>query len=207
MPADSSNAEAWPLAGLRIVDLTTQIAGPYATKLFVDGGAEVVKVEPPGGDPLRGWTASGASLAPGQDGALFQFLNASKQSIAADPSQERELILDLAANADLLFHDLRNAEAEALGLGMSVFEAACPKLSVVSITPWGGTGPWAERPCTEFTLQASTGSVGYRGLRDRKPVAAGGRFGEWLTGVYAAVGGISSWVSARPVAHAGLRFR
>ena len=199
MAADPSDPTAWPLDGLRLIDLTTQIAGPYASKLFVDAGAEVVKVEPPGGDPLRGWTASGTSLAPGQDGALFQFLNASKQSVVADLTDKagREFVLDLAATADLVIHDLRNAETQALGLSMADFAASNPKLSVVSITPWGGDGPWTDRPCTEFTLQASTGSVGYRGLRDRKPVAAGGRLGEWLTGVYAATGGLSSWLSAR----------
>jgi crotonobetainyl-CoA:carnitine CoA-transferase CaiB-like acyl-CoA transferase len=203
MPAASLEPTSWPLAGLRVIDLTTQIAGPYATKLLVDAGAEVIKIEPPGGDPLRRWTASGAAIAPGHDGALFQFLNASKQSVVADVSSKAgsELVLDLAATADLLVHNLRNAEAEELGLTMDDFAAANPKLSVVSITPWGGDGPWADRPCTEFTLQAATGSVAYRGLRDRKPVAAGGRFGEWLTGVYAAVGGLSSWLGARLSGH------
>jgi len=189
----------WPLHGLRVVDLSTEIAGPYCTKLFADAGAEVVKVEPPDGDPLRRWTASGAPLAPGEDGALFQFLNASKQSVAADVASEvdRELVLDLAAGADLVVHELSAARAAELGLAPDDFAAGNPATSVLSITPWGGSGPWASRPCTEFTLQASTGSVGYRGLRDRKPVAAGGRFGEWLTGVYAAVGGLSAWLSAR----------
>ena len=67
MGGDSKGAGAWPLAGLRVVDLTTEIAGPYATKLLTDAGAEVVKIEPPGGDPLRRWTASQTELAPGED--------------------------------------------------------------------------------------------------------------------------------------------
>jgi crotonobetainyl-CoA:carnitine CoA-transferase CaiB-like acyl-CoA transferase len=76
-----------PLATLRVVDLSTEIAGPYATKLLPDAGADVVKVEyPDGGDPLRRWMASGAPLAPGEDGALFRFLNTSKRSVALDPS-------------------------------------------------------------------------------------------------------------------------
>jgi crotonobetainyl-CoA:carnitine CoA-transferase CaiB-like acyl-CoA transferase len=199
MSGDKSSAPAWPLAGLRVVDATTQIAGPYAAKLLVDAGAEVVKVEPPGGDPLRRWTASRTELAPDQDGALFQFLNASKQSVVADPESAsgRDLILGLSADADLVLHDWTDARAEALGLGFDALAAVNPRSSVVSITPWGASGPYAERPCTEFTLQAATGSVGYRGLRERRPVAVGGRFGEWLTGVYATVGGVSAWLSSR----------
>ncbi len=65
-----------PLSGLRVVDLSTWIGGAYCTKLLADGGAEVIKVEAPDGDPLRRWSASGAVIAPGDDGALFNFLHA-----------------------------------------------------------------------------------------------------------------------------------
>jgi crotonobetainyl-CoA:carnitine CoA-transferase CaiB-like acyl-CoA transferase len=199
MGGDPEDSSAWPLAGLRVVDLTTEIAGPYATKLFVDAGAEVVKVEAPAGDPLRRWSASGSEIPPDQDGALFQFLNASKQSVVADVETPagRDLVLDLARTADLLVHEFTAARADALGLSAGALQAANPALTVVSITPWGGDGPWADRPSTEFTLQAATGSVAYRGRRDRPPVAVGGRIGEWLSGVYAAVGGLSGWLSSR----------
>ena len=70
------DGEQWPFAGLRVVDLTTQIAGPYATKLLVDAGALVIKVESPQGDPMRRWSAPGASLAAGEDGPLSHVLNA-----------------------------------------------------------------------------------------------------------------------------------
>ncbi len=199
MPSDASDEAKWPLQGLRVVDLTSEIAGPYATKLLVDAGADVVKIEPPRGDPLRRWTASGTRLAPDEDGALFQFLNASKRSVVADLEDPagRRLALELAGEADLVVHGLTEARAAAVGLDApSLFDRRA-RTSSVSVTPWGAAGPFAERPCTEFTLQAATGSVAYRGLRDRRPVAAGGRFGEWLTGVYAAVGGVTAWLSAR----------
>lgn len=188
-----------PLAGMRVLELSTEIAGPYCSKLLVDAGAEVVKLEPPDGDPLRRWSASGVALEPGRDGALFQFLNGSKQSAVVDLEREsdRELLRGLAADADLLVHDFTNARAARLGLDAPRLLAANPRLTVVSITPWGADGPWAERPCTEFTLQAATGSVAYRGLRDRRPVAAGGRIGEWLAGIYAGVGAVSAWLAAR----------
>ena len=81
---------AAPLNGLRVVDLSTWIAGAYCTKLLADGGADVTKVESPEGDPLRRWSASGAVVAPDTDGALFNFLNASKQSVVVEADECRE---------------------------------------------------------------------------------------------------------------------
>lgn len=188
-----------PLAGLRVVDLSTEIAGPYCTKLLVDAGAEVIKVEAPAGDPLRHWTASGIELAPGEDGALFRYLNASKRSVVLDleDAEGRDAALDLAATAALVIESFEPGRVDAWGLGPEALRVRNPSLSLVSISPWGGTGPWAHRPSTEFTLQAATGSTGYRGLRDRPPVAVGGRLGEWIAGSFAAVGAISAWLSAR----------
>ena len=85
------------------------------------------------------------------------------------------LLRALAARADLVLHDWTDAEAEAVGLGADSLREEHPELCVVSVTPWGASGPYAARPATEFTLQAATGSVAYRGLRDRRPVAAGGQ--------------------------------
>ena len=192
-------AGGWPLAGLRVIDLSTEIAGPYASKLLVDAGAEVLKVEPPGGDPLRRWVASGAPLVAGEDGALFRYLNASKRSLALDleGAAGRRALLDLVATADLVMESFAPGTLERLGLELRHLQERNPAVSLVSITPWGRSGPWATRPCTEFTLQAATGSTAYRGLRDRKPVAAGGRLGEWAAGSFAAVGALSAWLSAR----------
>lgn len=194
-----SETVADPLAGLRVVDLSAEIAGPYCTKLLADAGADVVKLEPPGGDPLRRWTASGAAIPAGEDGALFQFLNASKRSAVADlaTAAGRELVAAVAATADIVVESFAPGALAALGLDFDALAARNPVLSLVSITPWGRSGPWADRPATEFTLQAATGSIAYRGLWDRVPVAAGGRLGEWLAGSYAAVGALAAWRSAR----------
>src|SRR5205809_1147887 len=91
-----------PLAGLRVLELATDIAAPYATKLLADAGADVIKVEQPaGGDPMRRWTSSGAELPPGEDGVLFRFLNTSKRSVAIDwtTADGRAALLDLVADA------------------------------------------------------------------------------------------------------------
>lgn len=94
--------QAQPLAGCKVVDLSTGIAGAYCTKLLADGGAEVVKVEAPEGDPLRRWSASGAAIQPGGDGALFGYLAGSKHSVVADPGADDDIdmVCRLLAAAD-----------------------------------------------------------------------------------------------------------
>ena len=143
-----------PLAGVRVLDRTSGIAGPYCTKLLADAGADVVKVEPRD-DPMRSW----------RSGALFEYLHAGKRSVADDA--------ELLAVADVL------VTADPADVGAARV--------VVTITPFGADGPWADRRATEFTLQAACGSIGQRGLPDQPPLAAGGRLGEWMTGTYAAV--------------------
>ena len=188
-----------PLAGMRVLDCSTEIAGPYAAKLMVEGGAEVLKVEPPGGDPLRAWTASDQTLPEGESGALFQFLNASKRSIVLDLEEPagRDEFLELAARADLVIESLLPAEARRLSIERATFAARNPATSLLSITPWGRSGPYADRPATEFTLQAAVGSTAFRGLPERGPVAAGGRIGEWVAGTYAGLGALGAYLSAR----------
>ena len=91
-----------PLAGYTVVDLSTGIAGAYCTKLLADGGATDIKVESPEGDPLRRWSASGADIPPGGDGALFSFLAGSKHSVVADPEvgDDVRMVERLLASAD-----------------------------------------------------------------------------------------------------------
>ncbi|MBW2241934.1 MAG: CoA transferase [Deltaproteobacteria bacterium] len=190
---------AGPLAGLRVVELSTEITGPYAGKLFADAGADVVKVEPHLGDSLRRWTASGQALGKGENGALFEYLNSGKRGIVADleSGPDRDFVRRLALDADIVIESFGPGGAEAFGLGWDTIHAESPHTTLVSISKWGGTGPWADRPGTEFTLQAATGSTGQRGLPSRGPVGSGGRIGEWIPGVYAAVGGMTGWLSAR----------
>lgn len=188
-----------PLQGLRVLDLSTRITGPYATKLFADAGADVVKLESPAGDPLRRWRASDEALPPGETGALFQYLNGGKRSVVADLGTEagRDFALDLAARSDLVVESLGAGVADRLGVGWSAVQERNARCSLVSISPWGGDGPWAERASTEFTLQAATGSIAYRGHPSLGPVGSGGRIGEWIPGAYAAIGGLAAWRSAR----------
>ncbi|HEX3548132.1 MAG TPA: CoA transferase [Mycobacterium sp.] len=176
-----------PLDGYVVVDLSTGIAGAYCTKLLADGGAEVVKVEPPEGDPLRRWSASGAEIGPGEDGALFSFLACSKHSVVADRRTDADFVDALLARADAVVWSRGSVIAEHERFTPAAIHRAHPHLTVTSITPFGLEGPWCDRPATEFTLQAwSGGIVGLgRGSADRAPVFVGGQVGEYLAGAYA----------------------
>jgi crotonobetainyl-CoA:carnitine CoA-transferase CaiB-like acyl-CoA transferase len=189
------------LAALRVVDLSTWIAGAYCTKLLADGGADVTKVESPGGDPLRRWSSSGAAIPPGTDGALFNFLHASKQAVAVDCTQSDDVasLHDLLASADAVVWSRGSAIAEALAFTPQEILRAHPHVTVASITPFGLEGPWSDKPATEFTLQAwSGGVIGLgRGTPERAPVYVAGQIGEWLTGAFAAIGMLASTRRAR----------
>ncbi|MGZ4585352.1 MAG: CaiB/BaiF CoA transferase family protein [Mycobacterium sp.] len=185
-----------PLDGYTVVDLSTGIAGAYCTKLLADGGAHVVKVEPPEGDPLRSWSASGAVIPPGRDGALFSFLAGTKCSVVADPGidDDVELVDRLLAAADAVVWSNGSKVAERPEFAPAAVHRRHPHLTVMSITPFGLEGPWHDRAATEFTLQAwSGGIVGLgRGEADRAPVFVGGQVGEYLAGVYASAAMLAS---------------
>ncbi|MBM4265572.1 MAG: CoA transferase [Deltaproteobacteria bacterium] len=187
------DAAAAVLRSVRVVDLSAGIAGGYATKLFADAGADVVKVEPPGGDPLRRHSATGADLG-SEDGALFRFLHAGKRSVVGEP--ESDVVRDLIRSADLVVESFAPERFDAESVA-----ADEPGLVVLSITPYGRTGPWRNRPWTELTLQAESGSIGTRGLPGREPFQAGGRITEWVGGTYAGVAALAAVSRARKSGH------
>jgi crotonobetainyl-CoA:carnitine CoA-transferase CaiB-like acyl-CoA transferase len=185
-----------PLAGYTVVDLSTGIAGAYCTKLLADGGADVIKVESPQGDPLRGWSSSGAVIPAGTDGALFSYLAGSKHSVVAyaELADDIEMVHKLLAAADAVVWSMGSKLAEHESFGPEAIHSAYPHLTVTSITPFGLSGPWRDRAATEFTLQAwSGGIVGLgRGLPERAPVFVGGQVGEYLAGAYASAATLAS---------------
>ncbi|MCK8645239.1 CaiB/BaiF CoA transferase family protein [Mycobacterium colombiense] len=185
-----------PLAGYTVIDLSTGIAGAYCTKLLADGGADVVKIESPEGDPLRAWSASGATIPDGSDGALFSFLAGAKHSVVADPTgdDDAELVNRLLAAADAVVWSAGSDVAEHPDFTAQAIYCRHPHLTVTSITPFGLQGPWRDRAATEFTLQAwSGGIVGLgRGEQERPPVFVGGQVGEYLAGVYASAATLAS---------------
>ncbi|HVS68064.1 MAG TPA: CoA transferase [Mycobacteriales bacterium] len=189
-------SDGLPLAGLRVVDLSTWIAGAYCSKLLSDAGAEVTKVESGDGDPLRDWTASGTEIPPGANGALFNFLHGGQQTVFVDLDESDNLaaVNDLLEGTDVVVWSRGSEVAEYSGLSPESLRRSHPHLTVTSITPFGLDGPWSDKPATEFTLQAWSGAmIGLgRGWVDRAPTYVGGQIGEWLAGVYAAVGSLAS---------------
>ncbi len=183
-----------PLRGLRVVDLTAGVAGAYATKLFADAGADVVWIEAPGGDPLRRWSASGRSLDEHGDGVLLRYLRTSQRAAVLDlaSADGRAALLRLYATADLVFESAAPGRLAELGLGWDALHALRPQASLVSITPFGRTGPWAAWPANEFTLQAWSGCLACRGRGGLGPVQAGGSIGEPMGGACAALAALAA---------------
>jgi crotonobetainyl-CoA:carnitine CoA-transferase CaiB-like acyl-CoA transferase len=179
-----------PLSDFRVADLSVGIPGAYCTKLLADAGAEVIKLEPPEGDSLRRWTASDTVIPADDDGALFQFLAGSKSSVVIDPGDEGDLGLArrVIAGADAIVWSAGSPVADLPEFAPARLRDLAPGAAVVSITPWGLEGPWADRPWTDATLQAYTGALLTRGNPDRPPVIQGGVITEWATGAVAAVG-------------------
>jgi len=175
-----------PFAGLRVLEISAGIAGSYCGKMFADAGADVVKAEPPGGDPMRRWSASATEVGPGESGPLFGYLNAGKRSLVlAEVAAPRAG--ELLAGADLVIVDGQRPGWDARSVHQRVPSQA--GTIVVSLRPFGLDGPYVEAGVTanEFVLQAMCGSTGGRGWPGEVPLQAGGRIGEWVAGAYGAV--------------------
>ena len=182
------------LAGVKVVDLTHYISGPYCTKLLATLGAEVVKIERPGpGDPMRQVgpfaepsktppKASPAAQQPGDEaairgetGAWFLYLNTSKKSLALDlkSQQGREILLQLVKTADLVVENFAPGVMDRLGLGYTQLQAVNPALVMASISNYGQTGPYRDWKATELNLYAAGGLMNITGEPEREPLKEG----------------------------------
>ena len=189
------------LSGIRVVDLTHYIAGPYCTKLLGDYGAEIIKIEPPtrgeGGrtlppffDDQPGRGGLGDHSPTKEQSGLFCFLNTSKQSVAIDLTCQpgREAVLGLIERADVVVENFRPGTLGRLGLGQEVLRAANPRLVSVAISNFGASGPYRDYRMTD-SVAFALGSWTYpMGELDRPPVQPGGAFGQYVAGLYAAIG-------------------
>ncbi|MEE6137466.1 CoA transferase [Mycobacterium sp. 050128] len=180
-----------PLTGLHVVEIANQIAGPYAAKLFVDLGAEVTKIEPPAGDPLRRWGPFGD--ADSACGGLFGYLNAGKSGATLDLDEPKSVAAarELIAGAHLLVENFAPATLDGWGLGIDTLQQLNPNLVVLRISHCGQSGPMRDRPMTPLTLQAASGWISSRDP-DRPPVQVGGRISEYVAGSYGALGALTA---------------
>ena len=152
--ANSQNT-ARPLEGLRVIDLTTVLMGPFATQWLGDMGADVIKVEAPGGDTVR---AIGPARNPGM-GAIFLNVNRSKRSIVLDLKKAagREAVIRLCRNADILVYNIRTQAMDRLGLGYEALAAENPRLIYAGLVGYDPRGPYANRPAYDDLIQGAVG--------------------------------------------------
>ena len=174
-----------PLRGIRVVDVTTSLAGPYCTEVLAGLGADVVKIEPPrGGDEARTWGP------PWWDGesTLFLTVNAGKRSVCVDLRRGHDVMLRLVDRADVFVQSLRPGLADERGLGAEALRERNPRLVYCSIRSFGPTGPWRDRPGYDPLAQAAGGIISVTGEPGRDGVRAGVSIADQGTGMWAALG-------------------
>jgi CoA:oxalate CoA-transferase len=174
------------LHGIRILDLTRVVAGPFATAILADLGADVIKVERPGtGDDYR----YGPSRK-GQTSLSFQNTNRGKRSITLDlrDAEGRELFLRLCERADAVVENFRAGYLERIGLGADVLHVRHPRLVVASLSGFGASGPRAGQASYDIVAQASGGFLAMTGFPDGPPLRGGGALADFVGGLYLGLG-------------------
>ena len=182
-----------PLAGIKVLELARILAGPWIGQLLADLGADVVKVERPGaGDDTRGW---GPPFVEGADGghlgaAYFHATNRGKRSIELDFESEdgRRIVRKLAARSDVLIENFKVGGLAKFGLDYKSLAPDNPRLIYCSVTGFGQTGPYAQRPGYDLMAQGMGGMMAMTGYEDGPPTRVGVAVSDIFTGVYSAIG-------------------
>jgi CoA:oxalate CoA-transferase len=177
------------LQGVRVVDLTRILSGPFCSLLLADMGAEVIKVEPPGGDPLRG---QGASV----DGLSWYFaaFNRNKRSVLLNlrRASGKAALRRLVATADVVVDNFRPGVMADMGLDWSELSRLRPGLIHTSVSGFGACGPYADRPSFDFIAQAMSGFMSCNGTSETGPMRAGAPISDLVAGLYAALGTVAA---------------
>ncbi len=181
------------LVGLRVLDLTRVLAGPWASQTLADFGAEVIKIEKPGeGDDTRGWGPPFVKNPDGSDGdaAYFQSANRGKNSVCIDftKPEGQSLIKALAAQSDILIENYKVGGLAKYGLDYASLAAVNPRLIYCSITGFGQTGPYANRAGYDFMIQGMAGVMSITGEPDGSPMKMGVAFADIFAGLHAVIG-------------------
>ena len=168
-----------PLDGVRVLDLSRLFAGNVLTQMLGDFGAEVVKVEPPNGDTLRGWKTRGVSTH-------WKIYARNKKSLCLDlrSTKARELLLDLVPSAGIVVESFRPGVLEAMGLAPDILLKRNPKLVIVRISGWGQDGPYYQRPGFGTVIEGMSGFASINGFEDREPILPPMYLADGVAGVY-----------------------
>jgi len=180
-----SAASAGALTGIRVVDFSRILAGPFATQILGDLGAEIIKVEAPGGDDSRTYGGAGGGVRP-----VFASYNRNKKSVVLDLKSEegRGIARQLVASADVLVHNYRSGVIDKLGLGYEELRASYPDLIYCEITGFGSHGPLKSKAAVDLIAQAYSGLLSFTGEPGRDPVRVPVSISDLSAGVYAALG-------------------
>ena len=182
---------AGALAGFRVLDLSRILAGPWASQMLADLGAEVIKIERPvSGDDTRGWGPPympDANAGASSESAYFHAANRGKQSVCIDMSRPegQSLIQDLAGHCDVLIENFKVGGLKKYGLDYDSLQPINPKLVYCSITGFGQSGPYADRAGYDFMIQAMGGMMSVTGEADGQPMKIGVALADIMTGLYA----------------------
>lgn len=181
------------LSDLRVIDLSTGVSGPFFARLLADFGADVVKVEAPSGDSGRGLPPLASE---GSGSGFFTYLNANKRGAVLDleAADGRDKMLGLVRGADVLVESFVPGTLERLGLGFDALAAVNPSLIVTSITPYGQTGTWAQRPGNNLTAFAGSGWADANRIGDRAPLMHHGHQTAFVAGQTALLATLSALV-------------
>ena len=173
----------------RVLDLTDE-KGVFCTRFLADYGAEVIRIEPPGGDPARAWGPFPGDLPHPEKGSYFLLYNTNKRSITLDleSATGRALFLRLVKTADVVVETFPTGYLEGLGLDYSSLKRVNPGLVMASITPFGRTGPWSEYASSDLVAMAASGYMQITGEPDEPPLRQGNEQSHFAGAQYAAVG-------------------
>jgi crotonobetainyl-CoA:carnitine CoA-transferase CaiB-like acyl-CoA transferase len=182
----SSSAAPGAMTGLRVIDLTRVLGGPYCTQILADHGADVIKVEPPAGDEVRDW----GPPFHGDDAAYFVGINRNKRSIGLDLAAEggRTVLMKMLESADVLIENFKPGTLDKWGIGNDVLRSRFPKLVHCRISGFGGDGPRGGNPGYDAIIQAMTGMIAATGSPQSGPMRIGVPLVDITTGLYAAIG-------------------
>ncbi|HSH91295.1 MAG TPA: CoA transferase [Ramlibacter sp.] len=179
------NTETLPLHGIRVLDLTRALAGPFCTMILGDLGADVIKVEPTGGDMIRNW-------GPFDRGTSAYYLsgNRNKRGVAVNFRDPRalDMLRSLAAQCDVVAENFRPGAVESMGLGYETLAELNPRLIYASVTGFGRTGPAGNRPGFDQIAQGYSGLMSVTGAPDSGPVRVGVAIGDQTAGMWCAIG-------------------
>lgn len=177
------------LSGLKVIDLTSALSGPFCTMFFGDFGAEVIKIEPVGGEQCRAW---GPLDEKSGESGFYSYINRNKKGCTLNLKSEKglEMFYELIKDADFLCENYKGGVTKKLKIDYETLKEINPRLIYVSGSGFGQTSPYSNRPCYDIVAQAMGGIVNLTGFKETSPVKVGPSIADHVSGIYQMVGAL-----------------